>query len=226
LEKTPLAAGAAPDEARGLARRSADELDSLKERVASLEQAKAARVPAETIERNQALVVAVGQLREVLGSSKPFAPELSAVTNLGGAGIARIADAVAPYAEHGVATLADLREGFPSVARDVVRAAGGAKDGDWIDKALAEASSVVTVRKVGEVEGDTPEALVARAEARLAADDLAGALEQMSRLSGPPAEAAKDWMAKAAARAAAEKALKDLHLQVIGQIAQSDGSQK
>ena len=232
LEKSPARLQAGPaaggsealDEARGTAKRNADELESLKERVAALEQAKRSSVSTETIERNQALVVAVGQLREALGSPKPFASELSAVAALGGSGITQITDRITPYADSGVATAADLREGFPKVAEAVMRAAGEPKSADWVDKAIARASSVVTVRKVGDVEGNTPEAVLARAEGRLANDDLDGALADMSQLTGAPAEAASEWLTKAQARVTADRALKDLHLQVIGQIAQSDGS--
>jgi len=224
LQAAGLAGGG---EGTDAAKAAAQELDSLKQRVAALEQAKQARVSTETIERNQALVVAVGQLREALASARPFASELSTVTALGDADVARITDKIASFADSGIPTVADLRERFPKMADAVVRAAGESKRANWIDKAIARAASVVTVRKVGpDVEGDTPDALLARAESRLAADDLDGALAEMSKLTGPPAAAAGAWMDKAKARATAEQALKDLHLHVIGQIAQSDGAAK
>lgn len=216
----------APDETRTPAKQISDEIDSLKERIEALEQAKRASASTETIARNQALVVAVGQLREALAGSKSFTAELSAVTALGNSEVSKIADRLTPYAAAGIATVADLREDFPRVADAVVQAAGESKSPDWVDRALARASSVVTVRKVGPVEGNTPGAIVSRAEAHLENDDVDGALAEMGSLTGGAADAAKDWVAKAQARVTAEQTLKDLHLQVIGQIAQSDGSAK
>lgn len=213
------------EETRAKAKQSADEVAALKERIAALEQTKQT-VSTEIIERNQALVVAVGQLRDALASSKPFVQELAGVSQLGNPGITQITDRIAPFADKGVATTGELRDAFPEVATNVMHASGSERGGDWIDKAIAHASTVVTVRKVGDVAGDTAEAALARAENRLAVDDLDGAVGEMAQLQGPAAEAASGWMDKAKARVAAEKALKDLHLQVIGQIAQSDGPPK
>lgn len=214
------------DETRTRTKQNADEIESLKERIEALEQAKQANVSTETVQRNQALVVAVGQLREALASAKPFAVELSAVTTLGNPEVSKITDRLQPYAGAGIATLSDLKEDFPRTANAVLHASGESKSADWVGRALARASDVVTVRKIGPVEGSGPEAIVSRAEDRLANNDVDGAVVEMGALTGAPADAAKDWVAKAKARMTTEQALKDLHLQVIGQIAQSDGSAK
>ena len=214
------------DDVQARAKENSDAIDSLKERIAALEQAKQASASTETVQRNQALVVAVGQLREALAGSKPFTAELSAVTALGNSDVSNIADRLTPYAAGGIATVADLRDEFPRTADAVVQASGETKSPDWVTRALAQASNVVTVRRVGPVEGTTPGAIVSRAEAHLANDDVDGALAEMTALTGPSADAGKNWVTKAQARVAAEQTLKDLHLQVIGQIAQSDGSTK
>jgi len=215
-----------PDDAQARVKENSAAIDSLKERIEALEQAKQASASTETVQRNQALVVAVGQLREALAGSKPFAAELSAVTALGNSDVSKIADRLTPYAAGGIATVADLRDEFPRVADAVVQAGGESKSPDWVTRALAQASNVVTVRRIGPVEGTTPGAIVSRAEARLANDDIDGALAEMAALTGPAADAGKNWVTKAQARVAAEQTLKDLHLQVIGQIAQRDGSTK
>ena len=232
LAKSGAVSGAVADsagleEAKKNAKQAADELQSLKDRLAALEQTTHANASTATVQRNQALVVAVGQLREALSTSKPFTAELASVTSLGDSEIGKITDRIAPFADKGVETLADLRDEFAPVADAVVRAANAPKNPDWIDKAITSASSVVTVRKVGpDVAGATPEAIVARAEQKLANEDLDGALAEMSALSGPPADAAAVWTTKAKARSAAEQTLKDLHQQAIGQIAERDGSAK
>ena len=53
------------------------------------------------------------------------------------------------------------------------------------------------------VAGDSPSAVAARAEVKLSAGDLAGALAELDALQGAPAEAAADWRARARARLAA-----------------------
>lgn len=226
VEKAQANAPAAGPAAGVDSKQVSDELSSLKERIAALEQAQKASVPTATLERNQALVVAVGQLREALASSKPFADELAAVSKLGDSRITGITDRLTQYADQGIATTSELRGEFPKLADAVMQASGATHGGDWIDKAMAKASEVVTVRKVGDVPGDSTEAVLARAENRLAVDDLDGAVAEMGHLKGAAAQAAQDWMTRAQARVTAEKALKDLHLQVIGQIAQSDGTAK
>jgi uroporphyrinogen-III synthase len=66
------------------------------------------------------------------------------------------------------------------------------------------------VRPLGPVEGAAAEAVVARAEAHLEKGDLASALGELDALSGPAAEAAAPWRAKAEARLAAQGALQRL----------------
>lgn len=210
--------------AKLVAERNAAKLVELRGRVEALESAprEAAAVGA----GRQALVVAVGQLREALRTSEPFGRELEVVESLA-EGDARVAAAVAEisaFAEGGVATGEELRARFPSVANAVVQASRTPEEGDWMDEALSRAASVVTVRPTGaDVAGDEPKAVVARGEARLEAGDLKGAVAELNALAGPPRAAAQTWLDDARARLTAERALKDLHAHVVGQIAQGDG---
>lgn len=218
-----LGDAAALDSARQEAKKNVDELAALKDRLAAIEQTQHTTASTASVQRNQTLVVAVGQLREALGSAKPFSQELTTVTSLGDADISKIVEPITPYADKGIATVSDLREEFPQVAAAIVQAEGAPQSGGWVNKALSEAG--VSVRKVGPIEGTSAEAIVARAEDKLSGDDLDGALSEMSALQQTP-PAADAWLEKAKARQAAEHAMKDLHLRVIGQIAQSDGSSK
>ncbi|HEX6980927.1 MAG TPA: mitofilin family membrane protein, partial [Alphaproteobacteria bacterium] len=88
-------------------------------------------------------------------------------------------------------------------------------DGSWWRPLLDRLTSLVTIRRIGEVDGDTPEAVVARAERRLAADDLAGAVAELERLQGAPAAAAGSWLADARARLTAEAALAGLTTHIL-----------
>ena len=173
-----------------------------------------------------ALVLAVGQMREALRTSEPFAEELEAVQALA-ADDPAVAEALAAFpgrAEAGIPTAAELAARFDGVAGAVVRAAAAARDGGWVEQALAGLASVVTVRPTGEEVGGTgPGAAVARAEARLAAGDLDGAVAALASLRGPAAAAAAGWLDGARARLAAERGLKALHAHAVRVLARAGG---
>ena len=81
---------------------------------------------------------------------------------------------------------------------------------------------LVTIRPVGaDAEGDHAAARVARAEARLADGDLAGAVAELEGLEGAPAAAAAPWLEQARTRLAAENALHGLRAHATGLLAQS-----
>lgn len=107
--------------------------------------------------------------------------------------------ALAPLARTGAPTRAELRDRFDRLDTDIIRAARQAQAGAgfWgrIQAALAQ---WIVVRRSGE--GDTPAGVVERAGQRLAADDLAGAVQELNRLSGPPRQVAQRWLTDAQRR--------------------------
>ena len=71
----------------------------------------------------------------------------------------------------------------------MAQAAQSNVSGGWLDQAWARLRSLVTVRPIGgDVPGDSPEAHVARAEARLDEGDLASAVNEVQALYGAAAE--------------------------------------
>ena len=166
--------------------------------------------------RETGLVLALAQLRAVTRRSASFARELAAVRALGGGDPAL--DTLDAHAATGVATLAELRRDFQPAARAIVLAGRLPDREGWLDKTLQRLGSIVTVRQVGEVEGDGAEALVARAEQRLAEGDLAAAIDELEKLDGAPAAAAALWLAQARARRAVDVALTALQRQAIARV--------
>ncbi len=163
------------------------------------------------------MLLAVGQLRAALRGSGPFEAELDTLRAVA-ADDADVAVAVATLAARaavGVPTVAALRARFGAIAGPVVRAAGAAGERSWLDRLLDPLSGLVTVRPVGDVPGTSADAVVARAEARLKADDLAAAVAEVERLEGAPADLAADWLAAARARLAAERALAALEARAV-----------
>jgi len=156
-----------------------------------------------------ALLLAVGQLRQALAASAPFAPALDAVRRLAGDDpeIATPLAELDALAGDGVATVESLAARFSTLADAIVAATLAPADDGWIARTVARLGRLITLRRVGEVAGDDVEARVARAETRLAARDLAGAVAEIAALDGPPAKVAADWLADARARLAADRAL-------------------
>jgi uroporphyrinogen-III synthase len=76
----------------------------------------------------------------------------------------------------------------------------------WLQKTLSRLSELITVRPVGDVEGDGALAHLARAEARLGAGDLSAAVAEIKALTGQPASTAAGWLAGAEARLAIDNA--------------------
>jgi uroporphyrinogen-III synthase len=153
------------------------------------------------------LLLAVGQLRAAVDAG-PFADELAAVAALAGESgeIATLLDPLAAAAETGTVSLETLRARFDRAAVAVLRADAAPAEGGWLDHALAEVKGLVTVRRVGaDIAGDGADAVLARAEARLADGDVAGAVALVESLT--TAAAAGDWLADARAHAEARAAL-------------------
>ncbi len=172
-------------------------------------------------QRAAALVLALGQLRGALSGADPYAPELAAVADLAHADAdlgGKLGDSIADlqaFANDGVPTLSQLQAEFP--AAEIAQAASADAAGEalgvessWLQKTLNRLSELVTVRPVGDVEGDGALAHLARAEARLAEGDLEAAAAEIKALGGQAAEAAKAWTGQAEARLAVDAAALNL----------------
>ena len=111
-------------------------------------------------------------------------------------------------AEKGLPTSAALAGEFKDLTWSVVNAGAPAtQDGSLIGQLWQGASSIVQVRKTGEVTGNSAEATVARTEARLAAGDLEGALAEANKLTGDARKAADPWIARLGQRLALDQAI-------------------
>lgn len=126
-------------------------------------------------------------------------------------------------AASGIATRASLKERFPALVPSVFEAERRARgDGLWA-RFLANARSLVTVRRTGEIAGEDTEAVIARMEERLKADDLAGAVAEGKALKGAAAEAATPWLAEAHSRVETETLLRTLSARVAERLSKAKG---
>lgn len=158
--------------------------------------------------RRAEFLLAVGQLREAALAGRGFAEELRAARALAPESAAPLFARLAGQ-QAGVETRASLARRFGPVANAVVAAARveQAAQTPWLADALERVQRYLSIRRVGELEGASPAARVARAEARLAVDDLAGALAALDPAGPTWLAPAHEWMEAARARLALEAAL-------------------
>ena len=193
------------------------------ERVAKIEQRRNAAAG----ERGEeALLLALGQLRSRVQGSQPFAAELGAIMALG-RNRPEVRDNLAPLsasAATGIPNLTTLSQRFErEVAPALMRSAAPESDG-WGAQILNRLRSLVVVRRVGSDAGasDPIESGVARAETALATGDLAGAVKAVEALPTANAQPAQAWLADARRRLAAEQGLARLTDQLTAQLASED----
>jgi hypothetical protein len=164
-----------------------------------------------------ALLLATGQMRDALLSGRPFLAELRSVAALsaGEAALAQALDALAPEAEKGVPALPALKRRFDELKPELRRALRPAAAGDWKQAALDKVTSLVTVRRVGsEALADPgPLGALARAEAALAKDDLAGAVAALGLIAADAVLA--PWLEDAKRRLEAEKRLAEMSARAL-----------
>ena len=208
------------------ANRLAQEISNTSTRSAKVAETLTLRQAEES--KAQALVLAAGQLRATLQSSRPFTGELAAVraVNLQDPQVVSALKAIEPYAADGIPTEAQLSQQFSDVAGEIVRAGvlASGQSGQWWDKALSTASSLVSVRRTaGEIQGSGADAVTARAEQYMKAGRLDEAVKELETLTGEPAAVAKPWIDDAKARLAANNAGALLTGQAIARLAGSPG---
>ncbi|CCG81864.1 Formation of crista junctions protein 1 [Taphrina deformans PYCC 5710] len=147
----------------------------------------------------QDLEVALNALKSVLHEDKPrpFAKELAAVKHIAGedALLNATIDAIDRESyEAGVPTLGQLGDRFRSVSEEVRKAALLPDGAGVAGHATSWILSKVLFRKRGMVPGSDVEAVLARTEAYLEANDLDSATREMNGLTGWAHIISSDWL--------------------------------
>jgi uroporphyrinogen-III synthase len=140
----------------------------------------------------------------------PFAAELNLLVPLvqGDPKLTEIIAALQPYAQAGVASRIALEAEFPAVAKAAL--AEDVADDSYGERLMGKLRGLVSLRRVGDVPGDTTEAKLARAEQALHAGDVGKAAELVKSLPASTNKATAAWLAKAEAHLAAKRSLDQL----------------
>jgi hypothetical protein len=144
------------------------------------------------------IALAAADLTRAAKGSAPFVAELDAFSIAApGENAAR---ELRSYAVTGVATKEVLLGQFQELVRRAIDQEKRAKGVGWFGRSWASFLTTFDVRKVGEVEGTTTKAILARAEQRVLAGDLTAAAKELGGLEGAAAEVMKPWGQQIAAR--------------------------
>lgn len=188
-----------------------DLIASLDGRLSALEAADPGRAS-----RQAALALIVARLGAAAAEGRPFAAELAA---LKAASPATDISPFAPYAERGLPTVSALADGLEAIDGAVREGADFDRGGDWFDRTWRGFGRLVTVHEDGLADGMEPEDHLARARYHARRGDLANAHAEMDALSGAARGAAADWLAKAGARLALDKALDAATAKILADLA-------
>ena len=164
-----------------------------------------------------ALGIALANLTRAIDAGQSFVAELNAIATLAPQDPA--VASLLPVASQGVKTFASLKAQFVDLVDPLLVAERQAGRESFWDRFVGNVMSVVTVRRVGDVEGDGTEAIVARIETRLQAEDLAGALAEARQLAGAPADLIAPWITDVEARVTAFDLVRGLSARVLAVIA-------
>lgn len=165
---------------------------------AATARAEEAEAAATAAGRSQAL----DALADKLMAGQPFGPELQAVND------PSLLQALSPLAETGAPTVVQLQAAFPDAAREALRVAREASTDDgWGDRFLDFLASQTGARPLTPLEGDTPDAILSRADFALSEARVADAVAQLQSLDPGITAALEPWLAQARAHLSATAAL-------------------
>jgi hypothetical protein len=181
----------------------ASRIGGLEERIATLAAPRSAAAASTLAAEIQVL----NALADSIRSGRPYFRELDAVRARLGDRASPLA-ALEPSAGTGLPTIPVLAERFAALAPMLLR--GSDPDGGIFSRLLANATRLVEIRPIGEPEGSSLGAIVARAETKLGRGDLAGALAEVERLSDGHKAAASGWVAAAKRRVDAERIVRQV----------------
>jgi hypothetical protein len=160
---------------------------------------------------NTALALVLLQIRDAVDIGRPFAAEYQALLSLAHdhPEVTAAAQPLAEPATSGVASRAALAERLHQLAPQIATAKPP-PGSSWRSQIVARLRSLVTIRRIDGAAQSPAEAKVNAAERAMASGDLAGAVDALSGLTGPPQAAAEPWLRMARQRLAIESALRQV----------------
>lgn len=160
------------------------------------------------------ILISLLELRKAIQAGKPFSDELKKALDASSneASVSLLLKQLEPYAENGIKNIESLRKEFVDLISDVTKAA--IKD-EAVDEATSSfkktLNNLVTVRRVGNVEGDEIDAIIARAEIALQHGYMQDVVTELEKLEGKPALIIGLWLSDAKAIIKVQQVYDQIH---------------
>lgn len=160
--------------------------------------------------------VTASSLSSALDAGEPFSAELEALRGLGldDAALAGLA----PHAEGGLPTLAELQSSFQAAVADIDITTPIPAGTRTVDRFLQSARSLVEVRPANPTAGGDPGAVLARMRGAVDAGDLRLALAEWNALPEAARARLAEWASGAQARLAAEELAARLRSEALARL--------
>jgi hypothetical protein len=121
-------------------------------------------------------------------------------------------------ASSGVSSIAQLQRRFILVLPTILTTEDAPAPTGVMGMFVASAKSLVRIRRVGEIEGEDREAIIARLEVRVKAGDLKAALVEAKKLKSTSAQAVKVWVEAVENRLETIELIKNIRNDVISNL--------
>ncbi|MET0293426.1 MAG: mitofilin family membrane protein [Phenylobacterium sp.] len=186
-------------------------LGEVSQRLARLEQAQARTA------RASAAALAAATLMSASRGASGFTAELAAA-RAAAPGLPELA-ALEPLARVGAPSRAALASSFPEYAAKAAAASHAPGEHAGLFERLGHAfSRVVTIRRVGEVTGEGPDAVLARAERLVEDGDINLAVHTLQGLPPAGREALGPWLVRAERRAEIDRRIAALGAEALAEL--------
>lgn len=176
----------------------------------SAEQVAAAQTETAVVLQSSEKVAALGALKEAAISGAPYDSFLAEFVAKSGM---ESPPTLAATAASGVTTILALRETFPQLAHEAIRAAIVADSGSGITAGIGGfLKAQVATRSLTPQTGDSADAVLSRMEEALRDEDLAGVLRETKALPDAAKNIMADWIGRVEARMGVEAELAALEV--------------
>ncbi|SIS51370.1 hypothetical protein SAMN05421759_101143 [Roseivivax lentus] len=218
LEKAPVEASVSPAaieayeqeiaRLRDEVQATLDDVETQRQEIATIaETAVAAERSAETRAMRADLRAALATLTAEVDAGRPFA---DALAPLEASDVVSVPAVLSENAADGIATQAELIADFPDAARSALAASREAAASEGGNPLAGFFAEQLGARSVTPRDGNSPDAILSRAEAAVKGGDLATALNEISALPEAASVALQGWVTRAETRAAALAATETL----------------
>ncbi|NRA85908.1 MAG: hypothetical protein HRU28_00655 [Rhizobiales bacterium] len=165
-----------------------------------------------------ASAIAVASLERALQDETPFEVELDALRSF--ASDNDDLNALGAYAKVGLPSEITLLNQFDALLEAAMIADLKGEGATTLDKFIGNAKAIISIRRVGNVEGDTTEAVLARMEVAIKAKDLSTAVEIAAMLKDEAKATFADWVDAVNSRLTATQLMRKVNSDILKSLSQ------